>query len=62
MALISIIETNKVQQNVLEMLKGCVGPFRNALLAMCDEHVPKNRQAGDRAYPVRSTSTNANRD
>ena len=61
MALISIIETNKAEQNVLDMLKGCVGPFKNALLAMCGEHVPENREAGDHAYPVRSTSTNAKR-
>ena len=50
MALISIIEKNKAQTNVYEMLKGCVGPLKNVLVGVASQYGIGNEGGGDHTY------------
>ena len=53
LALVSIIEHNKAATNFYDLCKGCIGPLKNALLAMAGQQLADTISTDDHAYHVR---------
>ena len=52
-ALVSIIKSNEAVVGLVEILKGCVGPLKNALLVMSGQELPNEKNKDDHSYQVR---------
>ena len=59
-ALVSIIKSNEAVIGLVESLKGCVGPLKNALLVLSGQGLPPEQEDSDHAYQVHGASAHGN--